>query len=278
MYWRALLLTILAAGQLRPMNGQQRDGSEGLSIEYKLVSTNVSLHEPILMRVMIFNHLNSATRINLGQDRRQAFELSIDKPDGKTVLSNLPLHEGASRSWVVGIEPGDTYMETLVLNEWYPFAEVGTYQIRVRLIRVPGAQQELPAGFASWAVLPRVDVLPRDAARLSAVCEELKAKLETSNSYDEVTDAAVELSYLDDPVAVPYLQAMAVFKSGAFSGLAAQGLERVGGEAAANALIALTKDPNLEVSSTARFWLSQLGQATKDPSLRGRISEALEQQ
>lgn len=273
---RLLLLALLGAGQIRPaMNDQTPNIHDALAIEYRLLSTAVTLHEPILMRVTISNPLDTVARVNLGQDRKQAFELSIGKPDGKIVSSNLPLHEGASRLPVVEVASGDTYTEILVLNQWYPFPEVGTYTVKVRLTRVLGSQEDLPDDFGSWSALPPVDVIPRDPARLTAVCDQLKTKLETSKIYAELGEAAFELSYVDDPVAVPYLQDMALLKSGMLAPLAAEGLERVDGNAGVDALIALSKESTVEIRSPARYSLWQLEQTTKDPALRERIKQAL---
>lgn len=256
MYKHLLLLTVLAAGQIRPaLSGQVGDSHNGLAIEYSLVSTDVTLHEPILMHVTISNHRDNVARVNLGQDRRQAFELSIGKPDGKIVTLSLDLHEGASRLPVVEIAPGDTYTETLVLNQWFLFPEVGNYRIKVHLVRVQGSKEELPDDFGSWSALPPVDVLPRDPARLVALCEQLKAKLETSNVSAELGEAGLELSYVDDPIAVPYLQEMALLKYGMLAVLAAKGLERVDGDAGVEALIALSKESRVEIRSPARYSL-----------------------
>ena len=193
-------------------------------------------------------------------------------------LSDLAAYEGASVAWVVEIAPRDTYTETLVLDQWFLFPEIGNYRIKVHLVRVQGFKEELPDDFGSWSALPSVDVLPRDPARLIALCEELKAKLETSNVYAELGEAGLELSYVDDPIAVPYLQEMALLKYGVLAGSAAEGLERVGGDAGVEALIALSKESQVEIKSPARYSLWKLGQTTKDPALKERIREALEEQ
>lgn len=91
-------------------------------------------------------------------------------------------------------------------------------------------------------------------------------------------EAAIELSYVDDPIAVPYLKEMAVLRRGAFGALAAQGLERIDDDAGVDALIALSKDAAVEISSPARFSLWQIAQTAKDPALKERISQALAQQ
>jgi hypothetical protein len=279
MHRHLLLFVFLATGLVRlAISGQASDSRNGLAIEYKLLSTSATLHEPILLRVTISNYRDNVARVNLGQDRRQAFELSIGKPDGKVVTLSLDLHEGASRLPVVEIAPGDSYTETLVLDQWFLFPEVGNYRIKVHLVRVQGSKEELPVDFGSWSALPSVDVLPRDPARLIALCEELKVKLETSNVYAELGEAGLELSYVDDPIAVPYLQEMALLKYGMLAVLAAEGLERVDGDAGVEALIALSKESRVEIKSPARYSLWQLGQTTKDPALKERIRQALEEQ
>jgi hypothetical protein len=279
MFARLAVLVIVVAVQFRPqVAGRLPSQDDGLSIEYSPLSTRVALREPIVLRLTISNRLDNAARVNLGQDRRQGFEVSVTAPEGGTKLLSLQLHEGASRSWVVEIAPGESYTETLVLNEWYPFSETGTYRIKIRLVRVQGSHEDLPASFGSWSALSSVEVLPRDPRRLTALCEELKTKLETSDVYEEVGEAALELSYVDDPIAVPYLQEMATLEHGMLARLAAQGLERIADNTSVDALIALSKESAVEIRSPARYSLGQLGRATKDPALKERIRQALGEQ
>ena len=277
MYRHLLDFLLLTVGSMALLvNGQSGSGERGLTIEYKLASTSTALHEPILMTVTISNHLGTDAQVDLGQDRKEAFEVSVEQPDHKISDAKLPLHEGMSVVGTVGIAPGSSYAETLVLNQWQAFSQVGLYKIRVRLVRPRGAEESrLPEGLGSWADLPPLQITPADPTRLAAICQDLKATLETSSSYPEVAEAALELSYVEDPIAVPYLQDMAFLRYGALASLSANGLERVGGPSAVNALILLGKNSNVAISSPARFSLLQLEQATSDPATRETIKNAL---
>lgn len=180
-----LFLALALPEALHAMGAQSPENHEVLSVRYTLASTSTTLHEPVLVGVSISNNLDHAVRVNLGQNRKQAFEVSIGKPDGIVEVRDIPLHEGVSRSWVVEIAPADAYDETLVLNTWCPFSEIGTYHIKVHLVRVLGSKEELPNSLSSWSTLPAINVLPRDPDKLAALCEELKAKLVNPSSYEE---------------------------------------------------------------------------------------------
>lgn len=257
-----------------PANGQ--NGSK-VKIAYSLSSAQVTLHEPILMTVTITNDLSAALTVDLGQDQKEAIELSIRGPDGKVITSALPRHDGVSRIGTVQIPSGQTYKQTIVLNEWYSFDAIGKYEIAAHIATFPGQQGQLANGLDSSATLP-LEILPRDSQQLDKVCAGLKDKIERSASYTDMREAALALSYIGDPVAVPYLQDAVLLHSGMVASIAIRGLARVDGTSGVGALILLSEQQDPTIRSLARTSLAHIMLGTKDSSLQDQIRQALGKQ
>jgi hypothetical protein len=89
----------------------------------------------------------------------------------------------------------------LLLNQWFPFNEVGRYHVA---INVPGVE-----GTANlW-----VNIAARDEGRLRAVCETLIE--DASQLSERGIHAALALSFVSGDLTIPYLARMA---SGSYSG------------------------------------------------------------
>lgn len=218
------------------------------------------------MILAITNHRGGALKVDFGWNRQAAIVLSIVRPDGKNVTATLPVCGGLSRVGLVDIASNSTYTQRFVLNEWYPFASPGKYQITVRLAPFGGQQVNL-------------DILPRDPARITKTCDELGARIENSSVYAEMSEAALALSYINDPIAVSYLQAAAQAHSGMVATIAMAGLARIDGDSGAKALISLSSgSQSTQIRVVARTHLWQIMQASKDPALKEEIKQALEKQ
>ena len=244
-----------------------------VQVAYKLSSTRVSLHEPIFMSMTIANNSGEVLNIDLGQDRKQAIYLSIQQPDGRIVSASLPLHGGLSAVGLTSIASGHAYQQTVVLNEWYAFDAIGNYVISVRLGQI-GGQQQLPE-LKRQTALP-IEIVERDPERLAEICGDLRITVESSSSYANMAEATLALSYINDPIAVPYLQDVAPLHSGMVAPIAIKGLARIDGTSGVTALISLSRQKTPEIRSLARASLAQVMLGTKDPSLKEKIRQALE--
>lgn len=235
-----------------------------LELTCNLVSTQASLHEPVWMTIAIKNDSSGVAKVDLGQDRKAAIGLSIVEPDGSTVTARLPRRGGLHGIGLVNIASKGTYTQRLVLNEWYPFTKIGKYQITVRLAPFPEQQVSL-------------EILPRDSARITKTCEELITTIKTE--YAEMFDAALALSYINDPIAIPYLQDAAQAHSGVAATIAMAGLARIDGDSGAKALISLSSgNQRAQIRAVARTHLWQIMQDSKDLALKEEIKQALEKQ
>lgn len=257
-----LVLAGLALTSFISVSGQSTNDAE---LTCNLASQQLSLHEPVIMTLAITNPGADALNVDFGWNRQAAIVLSIVKPDGKNVTATHPVRGGLSRIGLVNIASNNTYTQRFVLNEWYPFADPGKYQIIVRL--APFREQQVS-----------LEILPRDPARLTKTCEELVAKIENTAASAEMSEAALALSYTNDPIAVSYLQEAAQAHSGMVAGTATAGLARIDGDSGAKALISLSGSQSAEIRAVARTNLWRIMQDSKDPALKDEIKQALEKQ
>ncbi|UCC67980.1 MAG: hypothetical protein JSV79_12850 [Armatimonadota bacterium] len=103
------------------------------------------------------------------------------------------------------LAPGETYSKLLIVSGLYQFESPGLYSVRVQQQGLP---QEMPVLCEDAASL---QVLPYNAARLEAVCEEIFAPIRKHAAFGVIPTsvrAKAILSVRDD-VVLPYLDWMA---------------------------------------------------------------------
>ncbi|HEV2380587.1 MAG TPA: hypothetical protein VG206_12435 [Terriglobia bacterium] len=163
----------------------------------------LTLHEPVVLRFSVENTFAEALTLDLGWNRVGKFTVAIFRPDG---LAAHPAHlrtGGVSRTPRVLLATGERYSQQLLLNEWYPFDELGDYRIEIEfegsIRRGPGTTLQGPP--------PREIALrvgPRDPAVLAETCQRL-IKRAVGPDAESALGAAKELSYVLDGTAVPFL-------------------------------------------------------------------------
>jgi len=162
----------------------------------------VAIHEPVFVRVQLVNPTSQVIDVDLGEDRVANFVVVVTTPQGKEIQCSTP--HGSGSPGVVHLEPGeDIYAQMLVLNEWFKFDELGTYNVSIRLASpVRTRTGELPTEAFSTSLT----ITAKDPRKLAAICEGLLERIKRADSYDGTTEAALALSYVEDPIAVPYLK------------------------------------------------------------------------
>jgi hypothetical protein len=179
---------------------------------------SVTLHEPVIAELVLWNSSPAAVEINVGQASEKSYRFTVTRPNGEQVVAGKPLWaQGAEAlTWMrtAKIEPAQSYARSLLLNEWFPFDGEGRYEVSVA---VPGVD-----GVASF----EIDVLPRDENRLRGVCERL-AKDESEQRWAGDLSPARVLSFVADDVAIPYLARIAS-TADLGSGVGVEGLARIG--------------------------------------------------
>src|SRR5215831_16838749 len=210
-------------------------GAARVEVFYSLPTHSVSLHEPVVMIFNVRNGSSGIVTLELGQDRKEGFLLEVREPTGTTIQLPQLRHEGISTLGTVSIQPGQAFTEELLLNEWYNFREVGSYRVSARLaspISIEGAGNSLQDVSFSG----ELSIGARDPTRLREICDKLEKQTENATSVEGAQFPARSLSYVQDPVAVPYLARLLSDHTLTYD-LAISGLERIGNDAAIEALL-----------------------------------------
>jgi hypothetical protein len=243
-------LFLLASGTALCLAGAGRPAPEGgVTISFTTPEPKVSLHEAVYIQFSIHNGLDEEVRFDMGLDGKHNFEFSVKQPDGS--LIRVPPHPYPA--YVLGnpaerapLAPGKAFTKTMLLDEWYQFPAPGRYVVEARL----GGQVETVSGTpiapAPAQEIP-IQVTPRDPKRLKSVCEELTKGAMNVNAW-EASRAAFALSYVNDPLAVPYLGRV-LKESFAGKDAAISGLARIGNPEAVQILTsyAETADPEMKL-------------------------------
>jgi PBS lyase HEAT-like repeat len=249
-----------------------------IKISFAFQSRAVTLHEPVFLDVSINNGFTEDIKTDLGTNRMSKFAFSIVDPIGNKGSVLKLNEEGFGRVGIISIGSGHTYNQRLLLNVWYPFVEPGKYVVMPQLdftfktntdaIMEPRYKESLT-----------LEVLPRNEARLKTICQELSDKIIDSHHHvPERLDAALTLSHVVDPVAIPYLGRVLSTTApylATFRRMAIQGLERIGNRDAVNAIIANLKNRDPETESMAEYALYNIKKKTSDDDLRALISDSI---
>jgi hypothetical protein len=235
-----------------------------LRVSYSLLQDHITLHEPVILNFAIENDTSVTLLVNLGANRKEVFAFTIRKPDGSNVELPPKRAEGSSMIGRVSLQPAQDFKQKLLLNEWFDFAKPGQYEIAVRLVK----PEVTPRGFNIYDISDTpefritLDVQPRDPARLKELCVQLKDQIIKAVTVDEATEPAEALSYVNDPIAVPYLAE--VLKSDRLlEAYAISGLERIGTDEAIKALEVASRSRNRDVALMAKRALERLGKSSR---------------
>jgi hypothetical protein len=185
-----------------PLPCQSR-GTSRVSVSFLPPSEGVTLHEPVLLEFSIRNGLREPIQFDLGLNRNSRFIYAIVDPQGVTHRVG-PLREtGFGAIGKITLPAGRTFSEKLLLDVWFQFPQPGEYSVKPELafsVQRAGGNA-VPVGAPSPL---SVNVEPRDAKRLEAVCDRL-AEAAISPDAAKALEAAAALSYVVDPIAVPFL-------------------------------------------------------------------------
>lgn len=252
-----------------------KEKDEGVVVSLLAKRTEVTLHEPIVATFEAKIDTTQDVHLDLGRDRKETFKFVIIPPDGnRTELPQLR-KSGFTRNGLMVIKPGQSYSQDLLLNEWFDFNTVGTYQVQVQLTKpVYSEQRELTV--RNQGLVIRFTIMPRDEAALSRTCDALAAQIEGSNSYENSAYAAMQLSFVSDPITVPYLR-RALVSGKLVEPIAIRGLERIGNVDAVRALSDGLKIEYNQTSRLSRAALTRLQLSSPDPVVRQEIIRVLSQ-
>lgn len=212
------------------------------------VAQRFSLAEPVVIKLRVANESPQPLEVDFGGANAERFEFELTRPGG-SIDTIRPLgRSGVDDTGVRRLKPGGRDESWIVLDEWTQISASGPYRL---VTRFSGTVSTLGRAVA----VPRVfrhtlDVTPRNQGALAEKAGRLGHLTE---SLETETKAILALSYLRDPVAVPYLQRMA--QSSPWPSTAINGLVRIGGPEARAALGALSQHSDPTTASMAKAGL-----------------------
>jgi hypothetical protein len=255
----------------------------GVTVSYSLGSQTVTLGEPVFLRFEVQNGSREAIKVDLGQNRKQAFLFDVTFPNGTTVTQlSMPTRQGISPIGRISVGVGETYKQTLLLYEWVDLSQVGTYQIDVKL--ASSIESVTGVRIAAPAFRTVFNILPRDEFVLREVCDKLLSRIEGSQSVEEAMEAALALSHVRDSIAVPFLD-RALRSGKQVANEAVSGLERIGDMSAVQVLISFVRETDatpIDINTyagtreiLARSALERIQRRTSDLAIKQAIQSAL---
>jgi hypothetical protein len=262
------LPTLLLLGVFLP--SQRAENATAVKVIYSFRSQRITLHEPLVVNFRIMNSTPKPVNLDLGIDRKGGFLFSVTPPRGTKVTLPQFTVQGLTRVGKLVIQPSDTHSQDLLLNEWYDFSMVGKYEIEGRLVNpiITEGSSEKDGGFQQT-----IEVGPRDELSLTKTCDMLASEVEASPASEEGHEAAWDLSFVKDPIAVPYLRRVLLADRTAAL-IVVDGLEAIGNEAAVQAL----GDGLKAVPVFADAFKSSLGRIrgqSSDPRVRQDVDRIL---
>ena len=198
-------------------------------ISLQPVSIMYGLNEPVLANLRVTNLGDESAVFDLGGDDKENLSVTIKTPGGVSKTVALPiggLHSPGKH--LVGAH--STYTQRLVLNEWDDFRQVGDYFVEIALIPKAGPKPDRPL-----TAYLHVNIGPRDEGKLRVLAKTLANEALDRRDRGDRDTAALALSYVTDPVAIPDM--VRVLQSNrALRKPLVWALVRVGGPVALNAV------------------------------------------
>ncbi len=132
---------------------------------------------------------------------------------------------------------------------------MGKYKIEGQLVNpIKSEDGKILTTNSNFSVI--LDVLPENLEHLKKVSSQFVQQILQSGSYEERAEAALALGYVNDSIAVPYLQE-ALNSNKMIKPIVIKGLERIGDKNAVQALITIVNEKSEpETASLAKFSLS----------------------
>jgi hypothetical protein len=262
-----LTVTVILSLALIPFT----HAGEQVDVRFHFRNSAITLHEPVILMFTVHNGTAQETSFDLGIDKRQFLHFSLALPHG-TTLESAPLYaEGIHASGKVVIPPGGDYEQLLVLNQWFRFDSVGEYFLAAQLdttIAVGDRNRFRPS-----TERLQFEVKDRDPARLTQICVGLTDQVKAAGNANVAREPALLLSYIEDPISVPYLSQLLDARK-LVENSAVAGLERVGNEDAVKVLVSALTAKYGDTANLAREALKRILQNTSDPALKRRIMAA----
>jgi hypothetical protein len=247
-----------------------------VEVNYSASEAAFTLDEPVVVMFSVRNAFPSPITLTLGAQRTQFFQFSLTMPDGKVVT--LQRNPGLYVSVALGpedtptLQPGADYDQPLIMDKWFQFPSPGTYYLTSQLttdIALEGGPS-LPLEKQTTVII----IKPRNQARLQQVCAKLASEAEKASTVLAAQFPALALSYVNDPVAVPFL-AQVLRAHALVYRPAIAGLERIGNDDSVEVLLSALNDSYGDIAEQATSALGRLQDRIANPRLKKVVQEAV---
>jgi hypothetical protein len=249
-----------------------------LDVSFQLI-TPLTLHEPVLIDVSIVNGMSYGITVDLGFRRENAFTFSIIDPSAKRNEFERE-HSGIDVTEPLYLSPKEKYSSRLFLNGFYPFDDVGTYRIIIKSelpiiigkTKLRHIASENESDRQMEETILDLTILPRNMALLDNKCRELLRLIQQTDG-EEQQKYLKELSYIKDPIAIPYLTDLVAEKH---PGSALKGLMSIGTDEAYEGMIAVSQSQyDKYTADYAKSLLRQKAPEIKNDNIRNKIITAI---
>jgi hypothetical protein len=163
---------------------------------------------------------------DFGKNNTSMLALDVLQPDGQALRDRRANQAGLGVLGEHSLNSGADYKQTLILNEWLDFNQIGVYQIRLlletRFVGAGGAILSTPEPLNL-----EVEIAPRNETNLRETCARLAAGATGGSDVESRRHAVHALTYVRDDVAVPYLASI-LENTDRFDWEVIRALERIG--------------------------------------------------
>lgn len=246
----------------------------GIRPEFALLNEAPTLEEPIVLVFTLPNGTSDQIVFSLGIENLEAFSFVLRAPGGGVSRGRYqPPEFFSSAARPITVHPGGEFREEILLNRWLQFRDPGRYTLTVSVdtkIRSNSLDGVVPEPQEIHFL-----VRPKNPERLRAVCEDLANRVASSKDWEGAHRAALQLSFISDPIAVPFL-AKVIFARKIVHDVAIAALEKIGTDDARRVLLSASNDGFSDVSVLAKRALRNILPGTVDPKLKKVIQQALE--
>lgn len=260
----------LSAPQTRPPQFDPIEASGTVILNVSVESPHLTTHEPVILSLVMRNDGPTRVHVDFGRDRKEGVVIEILSPSGKREYPSWPRRSGFSRTGEFDVGIGETYTQRLILNEIYDFEASGLYDINVRA----SERLQRSVHLSETSFHAEVEMEQRDQSILEKRCAGILAEVEDSTSYERAAESALALSFVNDPIAVPYLQKLLAANK-LVEPIAINGLERIATLDAVKALSGELESSDKNGSGLARAALLRIGSSSSDALVKDEIRRAL---
>lgn len=246
-----------------------------VEVHFRFQEGGATLHEPVVVLFDVHNGLKEPITMTVGSLTRQFYDLTLTTPRGQ-VLHKDPF-DGQIDIVTIGngkiiVAPGADYREPLVMNRWFPFESQGMYSLAGRLT---SDIETANGSFQAESQTTQLLITARDPARLNKTCADLEQQAEMATTAEAAQFPALALSYVNDPIAVPYLARLLSAHTLAYA-KAVPGLERIGNDDAVEILLLALNENWGDTAELATMSLARMQDRIANPRLKETVKKAVE--